>query len=279
MFVPSFEHKKSLCFYHSVLKHAYYIKSDSIQLFDKIDIEELMEYVKTKSPDILLVDSASREIVISCFSCAEFSKRFFVSSLGDMISPCKFHMFSRYHGQITLHTMLSWSLEEYQSACKYAMFYQSVKKFLSYDNLTKQECISAKFRLAGHNARWFFCDPYDKVELCIRRAIRNVSSMERLLSHDIGVQAKLLQHHLVAILDICSAEGYVFVSEAAARCLFEKKKFLTFQKFKEFALRVSRNRSLHGWSFEYEFISVIHYLSDGQVFHEPIQLSDIDNII
>eukprot|EP01126_Amoeba_proteus_P002895 TRINITY_DN10942_c0_g1_i6.p1 TRINITY_DN10942_c0_g1~~TRINITY_DN10942_c0_g1_i6.p1 ORF type:complete len:642 (-),score=100.40 TRINITY_DN10942_c0_g1_i6:126-2051(-) len=202
---------------------------------------------------LVVVDGVTRKTqtgvlgsVSSWFLKSREKNRFIlVSSLGLTLAQEDYQV-------LHLHVLYTygWTMDEYKEACSHEEFYNSVKKNLSNNALSKDEALCEKEHLAGHSARWFFGFTVEQTKSDIATFVGHTTDCNIL---DGTASDSEVVNHLVTRLE--GNEKCVVVSKFVLQCLTKKwgAEFITIATNYSNALKV-RNGAFDGWIFQFDFL-------------------------
>ena len=170
-------------------------------------------------------------------------------------------------GNIVNFTVSSWTLEQYQLACKNIKFFDNVKANLkcsgsgggiNNEEANSEELVLSKYYFAGGCARWMFEFDYSRWQRDFNEHLLKVNDYNQLFRSGGGEQTAIAVNHLRGVT-LVKTEGSVekaffFISEHAVATLAEKcsdiKTFFidSYKKASD-----TKNPAYFGWIFEFDF--------------------------
>ena len=107
------KHKKKILWYNNLVRTAYDIHDNQIRYYEFVSIEELMTHIDAIKYSILIIDSAT----------VDAARPVFCRSLNlciILVSSCLSKRSDKVLKYICpkVHTMLSWTLQDYHNACQ-----------------------------------------------------------------------------------------------------------------------------------------------------------------
>jgi hypothetical protein len=156
---------------------------------------------------------------------------------------------------IESHRVSSWTLEQYQEACKSDEFYSIVKPKLKAEGVgdEKDELILAKYVYAGGCARWMFEFSIDDTKLDLKTYLDKVGNYKNIFREAGGDAAPDAVNHLRGLTMIHGQPTYFFISQYVAHWLSEKcddERTFIIDGYKTAAQ--TGNPAFRGWIFEFD---------------------------
>jgi hypothetical protein len=229
-----------------------YLSNEGIVSFPA-KADSLCSFIDDAAADIVIVDGLTKDskdlmgaALVWSDNDSQPSRKSVIVSSSQFVAPGEDYQANG----VLEFSMPSWTLRQYQSACRNDEFYKDIETRMGPGD-EKEEIIMNKFFAAGASARWMFAFDYDTlVTKEIPTYIAKINDAKVLLAGMGGDRSLTTVNHLCMVNK--DRKGFI-VSEYAMRLIAEKCEQSFITEATAFADAYA-NPSLDGWVFELDFL-------------------------
>jgi hypothetical protein len=238
-----------------------YLSNDGIVSFSA-KADSLCSFIDNAAADIVIVDGLTKDskdlmgaALVWSDNDSQTSRKSVIVSSSQFVAPGEDYQANG----VLEFSMPSWTLCQYQSACRNDEFYKDIETRMGPGD-EKEEIIMNKFFAAGASARWMFAFDYETlVTKEIPTYIAKINDAKVLLAGMGGDRSLTTVNHLCMVNK--DRKGFI-VSEFAMRLIAEKCEQSFIAEASAFAKKF-KNPAFDGWVFELDFLLRLRLADDS----------------